>query len=104
MLVGGVVPEGAAVGRVSMMTKETDKDTEVRKTEAALKALGTGYGSRAQTGLRFALACKRLSICMVGIGVPEHVDAALEAEAKGPLSAAAVASLEPVYENNFGLG
>ena len=49
MLVGGVVPEGAAVGRVSMMTKETDKDTEVRKTEAALKALGTGYGSRAQT-------------------------------------------------------
>jgi aryl-alcohol dehydrogenase-like predicted oxidoreductase len=104
VLVGGVVPEGEAVGRVSMMTKETDKDTEIRKTEAALRALGTGHGSRAQTGLRFALACKRLSICMVGIGKPEHVDAALEAEARGPLPADAVAALEPLYQSNFGLG
>lgn len=104
VLVGGVVPEGDAVGRVSMMTKETDKDTEVRKTEAALKAIGGGFGSRAQTGLRFALACKRLSLCMVGIGAPDHVDEALAAEAAGPLPASALEALEGIYKNNFGLG
>lgn len=103
VLVGGVVPEGDAVGRVSMMTKETDKETEIRKADAALKAIGDGFGSRAQTGLRFALACQRLSVCLVGIGAADHVDAALEAEAAGPLPIDALKRLETVWENDFGL-
>lgn len=104
VLVGGVVPAGEAVGRVSMMTKETDKETEIRKAEAALAAVGEGFGSRAQTALRFALACPRLSLCLVGVGAPGHMDEALAAEAQGPLPADALARLEPLFESDFASG
>jgi aryl-alcohol dehydrogenase-like predicted oxidoreductase len=87
-----------------MMTKETDKETEIRKAETALGSIGEGFGSRAQTALRFALACPRLSLCLVGVGAPDHMDEAIAAEAKGPLPADALARLEPVYESDFTSG
>ena len=102
VLVGGIIAADMAERRVSMMTKETDKETEMRKGGAILDAVGAGYGSGAQLGLRFALSLADMSLALVGIGAPDHVDAALEASEMGPLPAEVFEKLEALYENDFG--
>jgi L-glyceraldehyde 3-phosphate reductase len=102
VLVGGIIAADMRERRVSMMTKETDKETEIIKGEAILDELGHGYGTGAQLGLRFALSCADLSLALVGIGEPEHVDAALAASDMGPLPEDALGKLEPLYETDFG--
>lgn len=101
VLVGGIIPGGDPDRRVSMMTKETDKETEERKADAALAAIGDSYGTRAQTGLRFALACPDISVALVGIGATGHVDEAIEASAMGPLPDEAIERLEKLYQTDF---
>lgn len=101
VLDAGIIAAEVGDRRVSMMTKETDKETEIRKAAAVLEALGDGFGTRAQLGLRFALSCADLSLALVGIGAPEHVDEALGASEKGPLPADALAKLEALYEKDF---
>lgn len=101
VLDGGIIATAERDKPVSMMAKETDERTESRKSEAALKALGGGLGSRPQIGLRFALSQPDLCLALVGIGHPGHVDAALEAVGMGPLPAAALARLEPLYATDF---
>ena len=86
------------------MTKETDKETEEKKAETALAAIGDGYGTRAQTGLRFALACPDISVALVGIGATGHVDEAVAASAMGPLPGEALERLEKLYESDFKTG
>jgi aryl-alcohol dehydrogenase-like predicted oxidoreductase len=76
---------------------------EEQKATAVFCALGDKYGTRPQTGVRFALGCADISTVLVGIGAPEHVDAALMAVKKGPLPDAALAEVEKLYEGNFGL-
>lgn len=102
VLVGGIIAADMREKRVSMMTKETDKETEISKGAAILDELGDGLGSGAQLGLRFALGCADLSLSLVGIGEPEHVDAALEASDMGPLPADALEALERLYATDFG--
>ncbi len=41
-------------------------------------------------------------MALVGIGVPEHVDAALEASEMGPLPDDALEKLEALYATDFG--
>ena len=106
VLDGGIVATDDRQKPVSMMVKETDEASETRKVRAALEALGAtpgdSLGSRAQIGLRFALSCPQLSVALVGIGAPAHVDEALAAAAMGPLPYAALARLEPLYASDFG--
>ncbi len=102
VLVGGIIAADMRERRVSMMTKETDKDTEIAKGEVILDELGGGLGTGAQLGLRFALSCADISLALVGIGAPEHVEAALAASDMGPLPADALETLERLYETDFG--
>ena len=102
VLVGGIIAADMRDKRVSMMTKETDKETEIAKGEAILAALGDGHGTGAQLGLRFALSCPDLSLALVGIGEPGHVDAALEAVEMGPLPEDVFEKLDALYETDFG--
>jgi L-glyceraldehyde 3-phosphate reductase len=102
VLVGGIIAADMADRRVSMMTKETDKETEIIKGAAILDELGGGLGTGAQLGLRFALSCADMSLALVGIGAPEHVDAALAASDMGPLPDEAIEKLEGLYETDFG--
>jgi aryl-alcohol dehydrogenase-like predicted oxidoreductase len=102
VLDGGIIATDDRQKPVSMMVKETDEASETRKVRAALDALGNGLGSRPQVGLRFALSCPSLSVALVGIGSPAHVDEALAAAAMGPLPGAALARLEPLYASDFG--
>ncbi len=102
VLVGGIIAADMTDKRVSMMTKETDKETEIAKGNACLAAVGDGYGSGAQLGLRFVLSCSDISTALVGIGEPGHVDAALEAAEMGPLPDDVFETLEGLYETDFG--
>jgi len=102
VLVGGIIAADMRERRVSMMTKETDKDTEIAKGTAILDALGHDLGSGAQLGLRFALTCPDISLALVGIGEPGHVDSALEAAELGPLPGNALDDLEDLYKTDFG--
>lgn len=102
VLVGGIIAADMRDKRVSMMTKETDKETEIAKGTAILEALGPGLGTGAQLGLRFALSLADISIALVGIGEPGHVDAALEGAAMGPLPADVLEKLEELYKTDFG--
>lgn len=101
VLVGGIIAADMAERRVSMMTKETDKETEIAKGNAILDELGDGYGSGAQLGLRFALSCADISLALVGIGEPGHVDAALAASDMGALPADALEALEALCDSDF---
>jgi aryl-alcohol dehydrogenase-like predicted oxidoreductase len=101
VLDGGIIATDDRQKPVSMMAKETDEARETRKVGAALEALGDGLGSRPQIGLRFALACPQLSVALVGIGAPAHVDDALAAVSMGPLPDQAIARLEPLYAADF---
>ena len=101
VLAGGIIATDERARAVSMMTKETDEQSEERRAKAALKALGEGHGSRAQTGLRFVLGCLDVKVALIGIGAPSHVDEALVAVDRGPLPGEALARLEPLYASDF---
>ena len=64
VLVGGIIAADMAERRVSMMTQETDKETEIAKGNAILGELGDGCGSGAQLDLRFALYCADFSLAL----------------------------------------
>lgn len=107
VLDGGIIATNDRRKPVSMMVKETDEASETRKVRAALQTLGAEagkFGSRPQVGLRFALSCPQLSVALVGIGSPAHVDDALAAAAMGPLPPDRLAGLEPLYARDFRSG
>ncbi|MGY9005629.1 MAG: aldo/keto reductase [Alphaproteobacteria bacterium] len=101
ILDAGIIAQDVGDRRVSMMTKETDKETEIKKVAAVLEAIGETCGTRAQAGVRFAISCPDLSLALVGIGAPEHVDVALKAVEMGPLPTDVLKRLEDIYETDF---
>jgi aryl-alcohol dehydrogenase-like predicted oxidoreductase len=60
-----------------------------------------GYGTRAQTALRFSLANPEFACVVIGLAELAHLEEALAAQAMGPLPAEAIAKLEPVYARGF---
>jgi aryl-alcohol dehydrogenase-like predicted oxidoreductase len=101
VLDGGIIASDVRPHPVAMMVKNTSEAEEQRRGGMALRALGPGLGTRPQVGLRFALACPDLSLALVGMGEPGHVDEALAAVAAGPLPEDALARLEPLYQSGF---
>ena len=101
VLDGGIIATDERTKPVSMMARQTSEAIEAERSARALAVLGENLGSRAQIGVRFALACPDVSVALVGIGDPAHVDAATAAAAMGPLPADALARLEPLYERDF---
>lgn len=104
VLDGGIIATDERARPVSMMARETSEAIEQDRTHMCLAALAKACGdtgTRAQTGLRFALSQSRLSLALVGIGEPGHVDSALAGEAMGALPPTAFDALEQIYTNNF---
>ena len=80
-----------------MMTSGTDLDNEVRCAAAVHQVLGNGYGTPAQTALRFALGNRDITARVVGISTIPQLEEALDAVAQGPLPSAAISKLgQPV--------
>ena len=72
-------------GRELPITANTESSQEEARTAAVFELLGEDYGTRAETALRFGLACDALSTIVVGIGETWHFDQVLAATEAGPL-------------------
>ena len=98
----GVLATDERHGREVIVTRATDVPTEERRARAVFAALGSAYGTRAQTALRFVLADPDVSCAIIGMAEPAHLEEALGAEALGPLPRQAFDALEAVYAADFG--
>jgi L-glyceraldehyde 3-phosphate reductase len=87
-------------GREVAITANAENAAEEARARAVWDVLGSDYGSRAQTALRFGLACPLLSTVVVGIGDTWHLEEALAAAAMGPLPGAADAGLERLWRTH----
>ncbi|MFC1534384.1 aldo/keto reductase [Thermodesulfobacteriota bacterium] len=93
----GVIATEARTGRESPLTPGDTVESETAKARAVFDSLGTEYGSRAQTAIRFALAQKELSCVIFGLAELEHLEEAITAQSKGPLPEEAIERLKAVY-------
>lgn len=99
----GVLASDLRHGREVVITEGAELALEERRARAAMTALGSAYGSRAQTALRFALSNSDIACAVIGLAEASHLEEALGAQAMGPLPAEALQKLEAVYEGNFGM-
>ncbi len=97
----GVLAAAARTGREAVVTEHSALDVEASRARAAFGALGAGHGTRAQTALRFSLACPGVACVVIGLAATEHLEEAIAAQAMGPLPADVIARLEAVYANGF---
>lgn len=88
-------------GRESILTANTEAETEIRNAEAVFVSLGKEFGSRAQAAVRFALSNETVSTAIVGLSESAHLDEAASAAEMGPLSEDAVEKLDRLYETGF---
>ena len=89
-------------GREVIITEETGVAEEERKAHAAFDALGLEFGTRAQTAVRFSLSNPEIACVVVGMAEYRHLEGSLTAEEMGPLPAAAMATLNTLYNTDFG--
>jgi len=98
---GGPLAKAARPERLAVLTSGTDVDNEVRCAAAVRAALGTGYGSPAQTALRFVLGNHDVTSRIIGVGDVRDIDEAVKAVEAGPLPAEAVDKLEQLWATDF---
>ena len=95
----GVIATDARHGRETPLTKGDTLQSETSKASAVFGDIGSDYGSRAQTAIRFALAQKRLSSIIFGLAELDHLEEAINAQNKGPLPEEGIQRLNSVYES-----
>lgn len=103
-LAGGSLASPKRHGREAVITEGADLDAEERRAAAVGAALGEGWGSPAQTALRFCLARTDFACTVFGIAELSHLDEAIAAATMGPLPAEAIARLEPLWASDFRAG
>lgn len=94
----GVIATDARTGRERPLTLGDTVESETLKARAIFEEIGTEYGTRAQTAIRFALAQKRLSCVIFGLAEPDHLEEAITAQIDGPLPQEGIDRLKAVYE------
>jgi aryl-alcohol dehydrogenase-like predicted oxidoreductase len=94
----GVIATDARTGRERPLTPGDTVESEAMKARAVFKEIGTDYGTRAQTAIRFALAQKKLSCVIFGLAELDHLDEAIAAQIKGPIPQEGIERLLAVYE------
>jgi D-threo-aldose 1-dehydrogenase len=94
VLAAGVLATEERHGREILITRSTDLASEAATAQRIFARLGTAYGTRAQTAIRYALANGDLATIVVGLATLDHLDEALAAFAAGPLPEAAVAEAD----------
>lgn len=100
----GVLVTDQRHGREIAITTESDLDIEAKRADAIHAALGPDYGSKAQRAIRFSLANPDLSCVIFGAAEMAHLTDALAAAEMGPLPQEAMAKIQAVWDQNFGLG
>jgi D-threo-aldose 1-dehydrogenase len=100
---GGALASSARPNNLPMMTSGTDLDNEVRCAAAVHRLLGSGYGTPAQTALRFVLGNRDITARVVGISEISQMEEAFDAVAQGPLPSSAISKLGGLWANDFQL-
>ncbi len=88
-------------GRESILTENTEAETEAQNAEAVFSTLGGAQGSRAQTAVRFALSNQNVSTAIVGLSEAAHLDEASTGADLGPLPDDALRELDKLYQSGF---
>jgi len=94
----GVIATDARHGRETPLTKGDTIDSETVKAGVVFNEIGTEYGTRAQTAIRFALAQEKLTSVIFGLAELEHLEEAIAAQIEGPLPEEALQRLNAVYK------
>lgn len=89
-------------GRESILTTNTDPESEANMADTLFERVGDDWGSRAQTALRFVLTNPDVSTAIVGLAETRHLEEAVEGAGMGPLPTAALGNLEALYDSGFG--
>jgi L-galactose dehydrogenase/L-glyceraldehyde 3-phosphate reductase len=93
----GVIATDNRTGREMPLTPGDTVASETEKAARIFSVLGTEFGSRAQTALRFALANQQLACVIFGLAELDHLDEAISAQAMGPLPSKAMETLFKIY-------
>ena len=88
-------------GRESVLTSDTDPESEARMAEVLFTDLGGEHGSRAQMAVRFVVSNPEVSTAIIGLSDPAYLDEAMAGWAKGPLPSDVLTRLERLYESGF---
>jgi L-galactose dehydrogenase/L-glyceraldehyde 3-phosphate reductase len=99
----GVLATNVRHGREIIITQGTEISGEERRAQTVLAALGSAYGTRAQTALRFVLTNPDISCAIIGLAEPAHLEEALTGAEAGPLPRQALDALERLYTADFTL-
>ncbi len=99
----GVLASDQRHGREVVIARDADLATEAKRAAAVFSGLGSDYGSRAQTALRFVLSNPDISCAVFGLADLSHLEEALAAAEMGTLPKTALDVLEQVYASNFNL-
>jgi D-threo-aldose 1-dehydrogenase len=98
---GGPLASAKRPERLAVFTSGTDLDNELRCAAAIHKVLGEGYGTAAQTALRFVLGNRDITTRVIGIASLNDLNEALVAVEQGPLPTAAITRLEGLWATDF---
>ncbi len=101
VLAAGVLATDQRTGREIPVATGSDVAAEERRTKAVFGAVGSEYGTRAQTAIRFSLANPDIACVIVGLAELGHLDEALDAVDSGPLPEEALARLARLYAADF---
>ncbi|MBN1382618.1 MAG: aldo/keto reductase [Deltaproteobacteria bacterium] len=97
ILSAGVIATDERTGREQPITPGDTVESETIKAQKIFAAIGTDYGTRAQTAIRFALAQKKLSCAIFGLAELAHLEEAIAAQTKGPIPQEGLERLKAVY-------
>ncbi len=98
----GVLATDARHGREVVITRGSEIPLEEKRARAVFERLGTEYGTRAQTALRFGLANPDVACVIFGLAELSHLEEALGAAEMGPLPQEALDELGTLYAAEFG--
>jgi aryl-alcohol dehydrogenase-like predicted oxidoreductase len=93
----GVIATDDRTGRERPLTPGDTVESETMKARMVFEEIGTDYGSRAQTAIRFTLAQKKLSCVIFGLAELDHLEEAITAQIKGPIPQEGLERLRAVY-------
>ncbi|MCH8808236.1 MAG: aldo/keto reductase [Proteobacteria bacterium] len=102
VLAAGVLATDARHGREVVITRGSEIPLEEKRAHAVFDRLGTEYGTRAQTALRFGLANPDVACVIFGLAELSHLEEALGAAEMGPLPQEALDALNSLYAAEFG--
>lgn len=99
----GVLATDERHGREVQILADATLPVEERRAGAVFAKLGDRFGTRAQTALRFSLANPDLSCVVVGMAELDHLEQAITAAERGPMSADGLDDLAKIHGDNFDL-